>query len=68
MAKGPTKLPYRRHWIRNNNTYLESIRSTGAAFCSTRSLKYLYNVIYGDAAHDRDAAHPWQLQENQKYI
>ena len=26
------------------------------------------NVIYGDAAHDRDAAHPWQQQENQKYI
>ena len=26
------------------------------------------NVIYGDAAHDRDAAHPWQPQENQKYI
>ena len=26
------------------------------------------NVIYGDAAHDRDPAHPWQPLENQIYI
>ena len=26
------------------------------------------NVIYGDADHDRDPAHPWQPQENQMYI
>jgi len=26
-----------------------------------------YNVIYGDAAHERDVAHPWQPLDYQMY-
>ena len=35
--------------------------------CTVDMLGRGINVIYGDAAHDRDAAHPWQPLHNQMY-
>ena len=47
------------------------IKCTYTGFCTGCPFDILrtiyFNVIYRDAAHDRDVSHSWQLLHNQMY-